>query len=112
MSEDTNDVLSGMKAISEFCLSIGLPSSPATITDYKNNYGMPVSNLGKSGTLLSSKKAIRKWANEYVNNGPTLKSATDEQIMEEVRFRKLDFILFKKETVAKKLKKFPDKGTP
>lgn len=105
MGENTNDILAGMKAISEFCLSIGLPSSPASITDYKNYYGMPVSNLGKSGTLLSSKEAIRKWAKEYIENIPTLKSATNEQIMEEIKFRKLDLTILKDAAATKKMKK-------
>lgn len=85
-----NGLLSGMKAISDFCGSLGLPHSPATINDYKNKYGMPVKKLGNGdkSPLIAHRDDIIRWSKAYKNE-MTINDYTDEELLEEAKKRGL-----------------------
>ena len=85
-----NGLLSGMKAISDFCGSLGLPHSPATIIDYKNKYGMPVKKLGngEKSPLIAHRDEIIRWTKQYKNE-MTIADYTDGEILEEAKKRGL-----------------------
>jgi len=59
----TEDLLSGMKAITTCVKSIGLPAKDDTVLGYINNCGMPAKKLG--GIWISKRSSIIKWALEY-----------------------------------------------
>lgn len=59
----TEDLLSGMKAITTCVKSIGLPAKDDTVLGYIVNCGMPAKKLG--GIWISKRSSIVKWALEY-----------------------------------------------
>lgn len=56
--------LSGMKAIQEYCRSISLASSEASVIQMIRDYGFPARKLG--GIWTSDKESITKWVKCYV----------------------------------------------
>lgn len=64
-----NTALSGMKAIQEFCRTIGLPSSESTVINFILSEDFPAKKLG--GIWESDKELIVEWRKKRltVNNG-------------------------------------------
>jgi len=60
----TGTALSGMKAIREFCGSIGLPRTEASIIQLKLQCGFPMKKL--LGNWESDKEMIVEWRKKYV----------------------------------------------
>ena len=71
----TGTALSGMKAIREFCGSIGLPRTETSILQLKLQCGFPMKKL--LGSWESDKEMIVEWRKKYVQgeieilDGPT-----------------------------------------
>lgn len=58
--------LSGMKAIRDYCRSINLSSSEASIIQMIKDYGFPARKL--CGIWESDREAIAAWRKQYVMN--------------------------------------------
>ena len=61
----TETVLSGMKAITEHCGSIGLPRTEASIIQLKIQYSFPMKKL--LGIWESDKVLIAEWRRKYIS---------------------------------------------
>lgn len=73
-------VLSGMKAIVDYCASIGLPRTDASIIQLKREYNFPMQKI--LGIWESDKGLIVEWRKKYISgeitqngNGAELKKA-------------------------------------
>lgn len=62
----TEDLLSGMKAITTCVKSIGLPAKDDTVLGYIVNCGMPAKKLG--GIWISKRSSIVNWALAYCDS--------------------------------------------
>lgn len=65
ISKAASTALSGMNAIRDFCRSINLASSEATVIQMIREYSFPAKKLG--GIWESDKELIVKWRKNYLN---------------------------------------------
>lgn len=72
----TTTILSGMKAIQEYCRSVSFVSSEATILKMIRDYGFPASKI--LGTWVSDKDSITRWRRNCVEGKPYPEVDPDE----------------------------------
>lgn len=66
-----NTALSGMTAIRDFCRSIGLASSEASVIQMIKECGFPAKKLG--GIWESDRDIIKEWRRKYISGEVELK---------------------------------------
>ena len=75
--ESAKTALSGMVAIRDFCRSINLASSEASVIQMVRESGFPAKKLG--GIWESDKESIVDWRKKYINGEVKVKEAVGEK---------------------------------
>lgn len=83
-----NTALSGMTAIRDFCRSIGLASSEASVIQMIKECGFPAKKLG--GIWESDRDIIKEWRRKYISGDVELKKESNNEHLENKKRQKRD----------------------
>jgi hypothetical protein len=85
--ESAKSALSGMVAIRDFCRSINLASSEASVIQMVRESGFPAKKLG--GIWESDKESIVEWRKKYINGEVKVKVEAEEKPKTEPQAKKI-----------------------